>query len=84
MFGNLFRSSWRLREPPPNINKDRIMCSSCKFHTEAMAGRYYDRCHHPKADLGSIIRNDESPQCIDMRSSSAQCGQSAKWFEPSP
>lgn len=78
-FFNLFRSeSWR--GLPPTIEKSRIMCSDCKYHRAAMAGWQYDRCEHPDADYGSVVRNDQSLRCADARSSSAQCGRSGKWF----
>lgn len=76
----LFRMGW-WPGPAPDISKDRIMCSDCRYHHPAFAGWQWDRCHHPSADMGSIIRNDETALCCDMRNSSAQCGLRARWFE---
>ena len=67
--------------PPPQIGK-RVMCSDCRYSSYAEAGWQWDRCHHPKADLGCIVRNDQVPKCYEIRNSSAQCGIKAKWFEP--
>lgn len=78
----LFRSGW-WPGLKPDISPKRVMCSDCAFHSAAMAGWQWDRCHHPDADLGSIVRNDQLPTCYDMRQSKAQCGASAKWFSPS-
>lgn len=76
----LFRSSYWPGHPP-DITKARIMCSDCRYHSSAMAGWTYDRCHHPDADYGSIVRNDERLTCHDARYSEAQCGLEAKWFK---
>lgn len=79
-FGGLFRRGpWPGH--PPTIEKGRVMCSDCRFHGAAMAGWTYDRCDHPDADLGSIVRNDQRPTCAEVRHSSAQCGYDARWFE---
>ncbi len=76
----LFRRDW-WPGPPPTIAKDRLMCKDCKYHGgPAMAGWQWDRCHHPEADYGSVVRN-ETPTCADMRDSSAQCGSHGRWFE---
>lgn len=75
---SLFRSDW-WPGPKPNIGKGRIMCTQCKFHRTAHAGWQWDRCLHPEADYGSVVRND-TPKCYDMRMSSAQCGERGKWF----
>lgn len=66
---------------PPTIEKSRKMCSDCYYSSAAEAGWQYDRCHHPDADYGSIVRNDETPRCCDMRFSESQCGRKAKWFK---
>ena len=66
----------------PTIATDRIMCSDCKYHSSALAGWQYDRCSHPKADYGSVVRNDQKPVCWEVRYSTSQCGERAKWFEP--
>jgi hypothetical protein len=76
----LFREGW-WPGLPPTINPKRIMCSDCKFHRSAMAGWQWDRCENPKADLGSVVRNDQVPTCWSMRESADQCGPDAKWFE---
>lgn len=68
--------------PAPSITKGRVMCSDCRFHRPAPAGWQYDRCENPKADMGSVVRNDQTPKCCDMRDSSSQCGIVAHWFEP--
>jgi hypothetical protein len=65
----------------PTIAKDRVMCSDCKFHSAALAGWQWDRCRNPKADYGSIVRNDRAPTCWDIRDSTAQCGPRGEWFE---
>lgn len=65
----------------PTIEKGRKMCSDCKFHDPAPAGWTYDRCDHPDADYGSLVRNDQRAKCWDMRASRSQCGKSARWFE---
>lgn len=75
----LFRTGW-WPGPAPTIAKDRVMCSDCKYHRSAMAGWQWDRCEHPDADMGGIVRNNETPKCCDMRNSSSQCGISARWF----
>ena len=67
---------------PPTIKKDRVMCDQCAHHTGAVAGWQWDRCHHPLADMGSVVRNDQKAKCCDMRYSSDQCGESGKWFTP--
>lgn len=69
--------------PKPDISPDRKMCSDCLYSSAAHAGWQWDRCRHPKADYGSVVRN-ERPKCHDMRLSSDQCGKSAKWFTPIP
>lgn len=68
----------------PIIEPDRKMCSDCKYHYAASAGWQFDRCSHPKADLGSVVRNDQHPTCADVRLSSSQCGKSAVWHEKKP
>lgn len=78
----LYRLGWRFDEPPPDISPVRVMCSACAHHSAAMAGRWWDRCKSPNADLGSVVRNDETPTCIDMRKSERQCGLTARWFKP--
>jgi len=45
-----------------------------------MAGWQYDRCGHPDADYGSVVRNDQKITCADCRNSEGQCGRLAKWF----
>lgn len=76
---NLFRSNdWP--GLPPTIEKGRVMCSDCKYHSAAVAGWQYDRCTHPEADYGSVVRNDQQLKCTDARYSIAQCGESGKWF----
>lgn len=77
---NLFRSDW-WPGPLPNIFERRVMCWDCKYHKSAMAGWQWDRCEHPEADYGGVVRN-ETPTCADMRNSEAQCGSSGKWFVP--
>lgn len=79
VFGDLVRDDYWPGHPP-TIEKGRVMCSDCKYHSPAPAGWTYDRCDHPEADYGSIVRNDERAKCCDMRSSSAQCGAGGKWF----
>lgn len=76
----LYRSGWWPGHKA-TIQKDRVMCSDCKHHTSAVAGWQYDRCRHPSADYGSIVRNDQAATCHDMRNSESQCGFAAKWFE---
>lgn len=66
----------------PTIEKGRVMCSDCKYHSAAHAGWQWDRCYHPDADYGGIVRNDQQPTCADVRESSSQCGRVAKWFVP--
>lgn len=78
----LFRRDW-WPGLAPTIDKGRVMCSACIYHSSAKAGWQWDRCEHPDADLGSVVRNDETPKCADMRQSDAQCGPRARWFEPS-
>lgn len=75
----VFRRGW-WPGPPPNISPDRLMCSDCVYHRAALAGWQWDRCRHPKADLGSVVRNDQLPTCADVRDSSDQCGPKGKWF----
>lgn len=77
----LFRSSW-WPGPGPNISKERVMCDKCQFHSAAMAGWQWDRCSHPDADYGSVVRNDQQAKCYDMRMSNDQCGEIGKWFTP--
>lgn len=73
-----------LSEPnrSPESKSKRVMCSDCRYHSAAMAGWQWDRCSHPDADLGNIVRNDQKPTCEDIRNSWGQCGITAKWFEP--
>lgn len=78
---SLFRSGWWPGRKP-TIEKGRIMCSDCDFHSSAMAGWQWDRCHHPDADYGSIVRNDQPLTCADCRLSESQCGEQAKWYKP--
>lgn len=66
---------------PPTIEKGRKMCSDCYYSSPAPAGWQYDRCNHPDADYGSIVRNDQQAKCCDMRDSESQCGRKAKWFK---
>ena len=75
----LFRSGWWPGHGP-TIDRNRIMCSDCRWHNAAPAGWQYDRCRNPKADLGSIVRNDQIPTCHNIRHSDAQCGLAAVWF----
>ena len=79
MTAGLVRDEW-WPGLPPTIDKNRVMCSDCKFHRSAPAGWQWDRCDNPKADLGSVVRNDQVPTCADMRNSTDQCGPTAKWF----
>lgn len=76
----IFRAGW-WPGLPPTVEKGRTMCSDCRFHSAAGAGWQWDRCRHPEADFGSVVRNDQAPTCADVRLSSAQCGESARWFE---
>ena len=75
-FSDLFNWS----DSAPSTDPRRVMCSSCKYHDAAPAGWIFDRCHHPNADPGNVVRNDHLPMCRDVRSSTAQCGYRGKWF----
>lgn len=80
---SLFRRGW-WPGPAPDISPNRKMCSDCVYHSSALAGWQWDRCHHPKADMGSVVRNDQDAKCCDIRDSELQCGKSAKWFTKRP
>lgn len=77
---DLFRRGW-WPGVPPNVKKDRIMCSDCVYHHPAMAGWQWDRCYHPEADYGSVVRNDQNATCADARESTNQCEPDGKWFK---
>ena len=83
IFDGLSRQGW-WPGPPPDISPDRKMCSACVYSSAAIAGWQWDRCHHPKADNGGVVRDDETPRCADMRNSNRQCGLSAVWFVKRP
>lgn len=75
----LFRSSW-WPGLKPSIDKNRIMCSDCKWYHSSGSGWQYDVCEHSDADEGSFVSRDVTPRCYDMRASSEQCGINARWF----
>lgn len=81
MVVELFRTEW-WPGVAPTIKKNRIMCSACKYHSSAPAGWQWDRCSHPEADFGGVVRNEGRTTCADIRNSSAQCGVAGKWFSP--
>lgn len=79
MLSGIFRTDW-WPGLKPTVTKDRVMCSGCKHHREALAGWQWDRCCHPEADYGSVVRNDQKPTCADVRLSPSQCGSAGIWF----
>lgn len=64
---------------PPDTTPGRVMCNTCVHHSAASAGWKWDRCYHPNADLGSVVRNDQRPTCWEIRLSEDQCGPTGAW-----
>lgn len=74
--------AWPWPGLPPDITPGRVMCNTCVYHSAAPAGWKHDRCHHPVADLGSVVRNDQLARCWEIRLSTNQCGPTGAWHTP--